>query len=246
MHRFYVNKDQINENNITIRGQDVNHIKNVLRMKIGDEIVICDGQGKDCYCIINRVCDDAVIALINSSLNTGTELSARITLFQGLPKADKMELIIQKAVELGVYEIVPVMMARSVVRYDDARKEAKKLDRWQAIAESAAKQSGRGIIPCVHPVMSFKEAISYAKNMDWSVLPYENAKGIKDTKESLERLKDCRTAGIIIGPEGGFEGSEVELARDNKIPSISLGRRILRTETASLALLSMIMLYLEE
>ena len=246
MHRFYINKDQINENSIRITGQDVNHIKNVLRMKAGDEIVICDGQGKDCYCIINSVCDNAVVALVSSIQDTGTELPARITLFQGLPKVDKMELIIQKAVELGVYEIVPVTMARSVVKYSDDKKEAKKLDRWQSIAESAAKQSGRGIIPSVRPVMSFKEAISYAKEMDWSALPYENAKGIRDTKESLERLKNCRTAGIIIGPEGGFEGSEVEYAKDNNIPSVSLGRRILRTETAGLAFLSMIMLYLEE
>jgi 16S rRNA (uracil1498-N3)-methyltransferase len=215
-------------------------------MKPGDEIVICDGQGKDCYCIINSVCDDAVIASVNSIRDTGTELPVRITMFQGLPKSDKMELVIQKAVELGVYEIVPVMMARTVVKYDDAKKEAKKRERWQAIAESAAKQSGRGIIPKILPLMPFKEAISYAKDMDWAVLPYENAKGIKGTKESLVRLKECKSAGIIIGPEGGFESSEVELAKNNNIPSVSLGRRILRTETAGLALLSMIMLYLEE
>lgn len=246
MHRFYVDKDQIKGNDIEIIGQDVNHIKNVLRMKSADEIIICDGQGKDYYCIINRVCDDLVIASVNSIRDTGTELPVRITLFQGLPKSDKMELIIQKAVELGVYEIVPVMMARSVVKYSDNKKEAKKQQRWQAIAESAAKQSGRGIIPSILPVMSFKEAISYAKDMDWSVIPYENAKGVKTTRESLESLKDCQSAGIIIGPEGGFESFEVEHARNNNIPTISLGRRILRTETAGLALLSMVMLYLEE
>ena len=166
MHRFYVNEDKIQGNSITITGQDVNHIRNVLRMKPGDEIVICDGQGKDCYCIINSVCDDAVIASVNSIRDTGTELPVRITMFQGLPKSDKMELVIQKAVELGVYEIVPVMMARTVVKYDDAKKEAKKRERWQAIAESAAKQSGRGIIPKILPLMPFKEAISYAKDMD--------------------------------------------------------------------------------
>ena len=246
MHRFYVSKDQIDENNITISGQDVNHIKNVLRMKSGDEIVICDGQGKDCYCIINRVCDDVVIASIKSIADTGTELPVRITLFQGIPKSDKMELIVQKAVELGVYEIVPVMMARSVVKYFDAKKESKKLERWQAISEGAAKQSGRGIVPNILPVMSFKEAISYAKGMDWAVLPYESAKGIGGTRDSLECLKNCKTAGIIIGPEGGYESSEVELAIDNNIPPVSLGRRILRTETAGLTLLSMMILYLEE
>ncbi|NLJ96861.1 MAG: 16S rRNA (uracil(1498)-N(3))-methyltransferase [Clostridiales bacterium] len=246
MHRFYVDKDQIKENIITIKGQDVNHIKNVLRMKSGDKIIICDGQGKDCYCIIDRVCDDVVIATIDKVKDTGTELPLKITLFQGLPKSDKMELIIQKAVELGVYEIVPVMMARSIVKYNDVKKEAKKLQRWQAISESAAKQSGRGIIPKVLPVMSFKDAISYAKGMDWTVMPYENAKGIKDTRDSLERLEGCKTGAVIIGPEGGYDKSEVEFAKDKDILPISLGRRILRTETAGLALLSMIMLYLEE
>ena len=246
MHRFYVNKDQIKENIITITGADVNHIKNVLRMKSGDKIAICDGQGKDCYCIINKVCDNLVIATIEKVEDTGTELPVRITLFQGLPKSDKMELIIQKAVELGVYEIVPVMMARSVVKYNDVKKETKKLQRWQAISESAAKQSGRGIIPAILPIMSYKDAVSYAKSMDWSVLPYENAKGIKGIRESLEGLEGCKTGAIIIGPEGGYENSEVELAMDNNILPISLGRRILRTETASLAILSMLLLYLEE
>jgi len=192
------------------------------------------------------VCENEIVASINSVQDTGTELPVRITLFQGLPKADKMELIIQKAVELGVYEIVPVMMSRTIVKYSDGKKEAKKLLRWQAIAESAAKQSRRGIIPKVHPLMSFKEAITYAKDMGLSMLAYEDAKGIKGTKDTLESLRACETAGIIIGPEGGFEGSEVELAKEHNISSVSLGRRILRTETAGLALLSMMMLYLEE
>lgn len=246
MHRFYVNENQIKDNIITITGQDVIHIKNVLRMKPGDEIVICDGQGKDSYCIINSVCDSSVIVAINSIHDTATELPVKITLFQGLPKADKMELIIQKAVELGVYEIVPVMMARSIVKYSDEKKETKKLLRWQAISESAAKQSGRGIIPKILPVMPYNKAISYATDLDLTVLPYENAKGMKDTKESLESLKTCMKAGIIIGPEGGFENSEVELAKEHNILPISLGRRILRTETASLAILSMAILYMEE
>lgn len=246
MHRFYANADQIEVKSITITGQDVNHIKNVLRMKPADEIVICDGQGKDYYCIINMVCDNKVLADINYIQETGTELPVKITLFQGLPKSDKMELIIQKAVELGVYEIVPVIMARSVVKIKDLKKEEKKLERWQAIAESAAKQSVRGVIPRILPLMSFKEAISYANDLDLSVLPYENAKGINATRESLEQLKSCDTFGIFIGPEGGYESSELDLAKKNNIDTISLGRRILRTETASLALLSMMILYLED
>lgn len=246
MHRFYVNENQINDNIITISGQDVNHIKNVLRMKPGEEIVICNGQGKDYYCIITSVCDNSVTTNINSIQDTSTELPVKISLFQGLPKADKMELIIQKAVELGAYELIPVNMARSVVKYSDAKKEAKKLQRWQAISESAAKQAGRGIIPKILPIMSYKEAISYGKNLDLTVLAYENAKGIKETKNYLNRLRSCNNAGIIIGPEGGFEGFELDLAKENNINPISLGRRILRTETASLAILSMALLYMEE
>jgi len=241
-----VENDQILQDKIIITGKDVNHIKNVLRMMPGDEIVICNGQGKDCYCIIDKVSDSQIETVINSVQDTETELSAKITLFQGLPKSDKMELIIQKAVELGVYEIVPVMTARCVVKYSDDKKEDKKIARWQAISESAAKQSHRGIIPKVQPVMTFKEALVSASKMDLKVIPYENEKGMVATKEALSNLKNCNTVGIFIGPEGGFESSEVELAREYNIIPISLGRRILRTETAGLALLSMMMLTLED
>lgn len=246
MHRFYVNEDQIINNNIIVTGQDVNHIKNVLRMRPGDDIIICNGQGKDCYCIINKVTDTTVEAEVKSIEDTDTELPVKITLFQGLPKSDKMELIIQKAVELGVYEIVPVIMDRSVVKNNDARKADKKLQRWQTISESAAKQSRRGIIPKILPIMSYKEAIDYGVEMDLRLLPYENEKGMKATKECLEQLINCKEVGFFIGPEGGFEGWEVELAKENNIIPVSLGRRILRTETASLALLSMMLLYLED
>ncbi len=246
MHRFYVNQEQMKEDTITITGPDVNHIRNVLRMKQGEEIIICNGQGKDCYCIINRVSDTEVLAKINSVKDTMTELPAKIILFQGLPKKDKMELIIQKAVELGVYEIVPVMTARSVVKLEDRKKEEKKLERWQAIAESAAKQSGRGYIPRVTPVLSFKEAIKSASAMDLSVIPYENATGIQLTRNIMAELRNNTTIGILIGPEGGFEESEINLARNGNITPITLGRRILRTETAGFALLSMMMLALEE
>jgi len=245
MHRFYVDNEKILDDKIIITGHDVNHIKNVLRMKPGDELIICNGQGKDCYCIINKVSDREIETHIKSIQETETELPVKITLFQGIPKSDKMELIIQKAVELGVYEIVPVMTARCVVKYSDAKKEDKKISRWQAISENAAKQSQRGIIPKVLPVMSFKEAVLYASGMDLKVIPYENEKGMSATKDALSGLKDCRTAGIFIGPEGGYESSEVELAKEYNIIPISLGKRILRTETAGLALLSMMMLTLE-
>jgi len=246
MHRFYVTADQIQDDIIKIIGPDVNHIKNVLRMKQGEEIIICNGQGKDCYCIINRVSESDITAGICSIQDTNTELKSKITLFQGLPKMDKMELIVQKAVELGVHEIVPVMTKRTVVKLEDKKKEEKKLERWQAIAESAAKQSGRGFIPMIKPVQSYREAIQNAKEMELGLVPYENARGIQATKEILNDLGQYKTIGIFIGPEGGFDASEIELAKANNIIPITLGRRILRTETAGLAILSMMMLELEE
>jgi len=246
MHRFYVTKDQILDDTIKITGPDVNHIKNVLRMKQGDEIVICNGQGKDCYCIINRVSESDIIAGILSIQDTNTELKSRITLYQGLPKMDKMEFIIQKAVELGVHEIVPMMTKRTVVKLEDKKREEKKLERWQAIAEGAAKQSGRGRIPKIMPVQTYREAIQTAKEMGLGLIPYENAKGIQATKEVMKSLGQFETIGVFIGPEGGFEESEIEFAKANEIKPISLGRRILRTETAGLATLSMMMLELEE
>jgi 16S rRNA (uracil1498-N3)-methyltransferase len=246
MHRFYVTQNQINGDSITITGPDVNHIKNVLRMKQGEEIVICNGQGKDCYCIINKVSEGEITADIKSVKDTGTELKAKITLFQGLPKKDKMELIIQKAVELGVHEIVPVMTKRVVVKLEDKKKEEKKLERWQAIAEGAAKQSGRGIIPLIKPVQTYSDAVKNAGSMDLGLVPYENAMGMQYTKDIMNQLDKYQTIGVFIGPEGGFEEAEIELAKENNIQPITLGKRILRTETAGLSILSMMVLMLEE
>ncbi|MDF2539955.1 MAG: hypothetical protein K0S76_2976 [Herbinix sp.] len=246
MHRFYVTANQIQGEEIAITGPDVNHIKNVLRMKPGDEIVICNGQGKDCYCIINKVSEGEVTTRIHSIQDTQTELKVKITLFQGLPKMDKMELIIQKAVELGVHEIVPVMTKRTIVKLEDKKKEEKKLERWQAIAEGAAKQSGRGYIPRIQPVISFREAVQKAIAMGLGIIPYENANGIQRTKDLMRGLGQYANIGVFIGPEGGFDEAEIELARTNQIAPITLGRRILRTETAGLAILSMMMLELEE
>lgn len=246
MHRFYVKPEQIQDNNtITITGTDVNHIKNVLRMRLGEELVICNGQGKDCYCIISMVTDSSVVAEIKSINDTGTELPARITLFQGLPKKDKMELIIQKAVELGVYEIIPVMTKRVIVKLEDKKKEERKLERWQSIAESAAKQSRRGIIPVIKPVQSFQEAINKAKGMDIGLVPYENAKNMNYTRTIMQSLVGKSNIGVFIGPEGGFNEAEIDIAEENGIMPITLGKRILRTETAGLAILSMMSMVLE-
>ncbi len=246
MHRFYVTPEQIKDDIITIKGTDVNHIKNVLRMKQGEEIVICNGHAKDCYCIINEVSDHEIIAKIQSEQDTEAELKTKITLFQGLPKKDKMELIIQKAVELGVYEIVPVMTKRVIVKLEDKKKEEKKLERWQAIAEGAAKQSGRGIIPKILGVHTYKEAMKKASEMSLGMIPYENANGMNDTREIMNNLKDKKDIAVFIGPEGGFEESEIEFAKENHIVPLTLGRRILRTETAGLSVLSMMVLMLED
>lgn len=246
MHRFYITDVPMTEETITITGSDVNHIKNVLRLKKGEQIIICNGQGKDCYCIINKVSDTEIIASLQSVEETATELGQKITLFQGLPKKDKMELIIQKAVELGVHEIIPVMTKRVIVKLEDKKKEEKKLERWQAISESAAKQSGRGVIPKIKPVMSYAQALKKAKDMGIGVIPYENAKDMNHTRKIINSLGEYSSIGIFIGPEGGFEEAEVSLAIENGIIPISLGRRILRTETAGLTVLSMMILVLEE
>lgn len=172
------------------------------------------------------------------------ELPCRIYLFQGLPKADKMELIIQKAVELGAYEIIPVETKRCVVKLD-GRKSAKKTARWQQISESAAKQSKRMLIPNVHEVLTFREALKYAESMDVRLVPYELARGMQETKEILAGIEPGQSVGIFIGPEGGFEEKEIEAAIEGGAKPITLGRRILRTETAGLAILSVLMFQLE-
>ena len=244
MHHFFVSPDQIDEKYVTITGGDVNHIKNVLRMKIDEELLISNGQDKDYYCKIESVSDDEIKAIILDEEFEGTELPTELYLFQGLPKSDKMELIIQKAVELGVKEIIPVATKRCVVKLDD-KKEASKIKRWQAISESAAKQSRRTIIPEVSSVMSFKEAINRAKEFELGIIPYENFKDMTETKEVLKKVQKGIKIGIFIGPEGGFEESEIQYALENGIYPISLGKRILRTETAGLAILSVLMFQLE-
>ena len=172
------------------------------------------------------------------------ELPARIHLFQGLPKGDKMELIIQKAVELGAYRVVPVSMKRSVVKLDAKKADAKR-KRWNAVSESAAKQSKRSLIPEVAPLMTYKEAVKEAAGYDMVLLPYESADGIRKTRELLASVKPGTDIAVFIGPEGGFEDEEVELARENGAEIVTLGKRILRTETAGLCMLSALMLQLE-
>ncbi len=245
MHHFFVEPQCVGEEEIRITGSDVNHIKNVLRMTNGEELLISDGQGKDYCCIITNLSDDEIVAKITEENAERTELSSKFVLFQGLPKSDKMELIVQKAVELGAYEIVPFKAKRCVVKLDDKKADSK-IKRWQSISESAAKQSKRGIIPNVHEVMTFKDAVEYAKTFDISVIPYENFKDMAATREVMDKIGPDMKVGIFIGPEGGFDSEEVDYAFQNGIHPISLGKRILRTETAGLAILSVLMFKIEE
>ena len=245
MYQFFVETSQIQGKKIVITGKDVNHIKNVLRMQPGEEIAVSNGEdGKEYRCGIEELYDDEIICTLRFVKEDGVELPSKIYLFQGLPKADKMELIVQKAVELGVYEIIPVATKRAVVKLDE-KKAKTKTNRWQTISESAAKQSKRRIVPQIHEVMSFKEAVAYAKDMEVKVIPYELAEGMEKTKELIDHLKPGQSIAIFIGPEGGFEESEIQTALEQGIKPITLGKRILRTETAGFTVLSWIMYQLE-
>ena len=245
MYQFFVEPGQIQGRRIIITGSDVNHIRNVLRMKPGEEIAVSNGtDGREYRCGIESFTEDEVICSLRFMKEDGVELPSRIHLFQGLPKADKMELIVQKAVELGAYEVVPVAARRCVARLDE-KKAPSRINRWQGIAEAAAKQSRRGIIPQVHPVMNMREAVAYARTMEVKLIPYELAENMGHTKEVLGAVKPGTDIAVFIGPEGGFEHEEIELAMAAGIEPVTLGRRILRTETAGLTVLSWLMYHLE-
>lgn len=244
MYHFFVTPEQVKGEHIYIEGSDVNHIKNVLRMKVGQELEISDGDNKKYLCEIASITSEEVCVMIQEERSVDTELLSKIYLFQGLPKSDKMELIVQKAVELGAYEIIPVATKRAVVKLDE-RKASKKVERWNSIAESGAKQSGRNLIPKVTDVMSWKEAIEYAKALDIVLIPYELAEGMQETRDIIAQIQPGQSIGIFIGPEGGFETEEVESAMEYGAKPITLGKRILRTETAGLTTLSILMYHLE-
>lgn len=244
MHRFFVQPSQVGEDTIVITGGDVNHIRNVLRMKPGEELIAADGQGAEYRCRLSGITDQEARAEILWKLSGDAELPVRITLYQGLPKSDKMDFIVQKCVELGVSRIVPVDTARTVVKLD-AKKEQNRRNRWSAIAESAAKQSGRGIVPEIGPVLSLKAALAEAEAWDRILIPYERAENMAQTRSVLTELQPGMSVGIFIGPEGGFEETEVEAAEAAGARAVTLGRRILRTETAGMALLAMLGYLLE-
>ncbi len=243
MFNFFADEKNRQNSHYIIDGTDYNHIKNVLRMEIGDTCLISCG-GKSDLCRIDSFFDDAVSLEILEEDYTDTELPVKIYLFQGLPKGDKMEYIIQKCVELGVFGIVPVGMKHCVVKLDDKKARAKQT-RWQSISESAAKQSKRNYIPEVFDVLSYKQALQMASELDLLIVPYENEEGMVATARVLEKLKNCRSVGILIGSEGGFEESEIALAKEMGGEIISLGKRILRTETAAITSVAMCMLNAE-
>ena len=245
MQHFFADRSWVQGDKIRLEGSDVNHMKNVLRMKEGEEVQVSDGTGNAYLCQIEGYEGNQAVLKIREKTEKDTELPSKIWLFQGLPKQEKMELIVQKAVELGVYQVIPVAMKRSVVKLD-ARKEETKIRRWNTIAESAAKQSGRMMIPQVHSVLTMKEAFAYAKGFDVNLIPYELAEGMKETRAILEQVKPGMRVGIFIGPEGGFDVEEVESAMAEGIHPITLGRRILRTETAGMTMLSILMFQLEQ
>lgn len=245
MHHFFVTPDQVKDGYCFITGQDVEHIRRVLRMKPGDQIGIRDGISRNYIGELQAIGQEKIEVRILSEESKDSELPARIYLFQGLPKGDKMDWIIQKAVELGVYQIIPMETRRTVVKLDRKKEEAK-LRRWNAISESAAKQSGRMIIPKVTEVVTFSQACVRAEAFDKSFIPYELAADMADTRAALKELSAGMEIGIFIGAEGGFDIEEVEQAKASGIRPVTLGRRILRTETAGMAALSVLMFCLEE
>lgn len=243
MYQFFVESEQVSSDRIHIYDGDVNHIKNVLRMKGGERIRISDKSGCSYFCHIESMDDQEVIAIIDEKDELGTELPNKIYLFQGLPKGDKMELIIQKSVELGVFQIIPVSMRNCVMKLEE-KKAPNKIARWNTIAESAAKQSKRTIIPEVTMPMTYKQAMAMASEMDVVLLPYENERGMQATREIIGAIEPGQSIAIFVGPEGGFAKDEIEGLKDS-VHKISLGRRILRTETAGLATLSMLVYELD-
>ena len=249
MPKFFVAGNQINNNKIKIIGDDVNHIKNVLRQKSGDKITICDiSKEQDYLCEIDKIEEKSIDCNIIEKLENNTESNVKVTIFQGLPKADKMELVIQKSVELGVYDITPLQMKRCVVKLNEKDK-AKKIQRWQKISEVAAKQCGRNIIPKINNIVNVKEVCNLCNEYDIVLIAYENEKEntLKKELKNLKKLdKEEIKVAVIIGPEGGIAPEEIKMFEENGAKIITLGNRILRTETVALSVLSIIMYELEK
>ncbi len=237
MPRFF--SKNINGEKCVITGDDAKHISKVLRMRTGDEVTVCDTEGHDYLCKIEDISKTEVVLKVCSVLESVSESDVKISVFQALPKASKMETIIQKCTELGAYEFFPCALSRCVVKFENKSDASKKAERWQAISEAAAKQSMRGIIPKVHSPVSFLEAIEKLKTFDLCFVCYEN-----ETETTLKSLlsskSDVKNVAFLIGPEGGIADEEAKLLSEHNIKTVSLGKRILRTETAPVAVLAML------
>lgn len=239
MPKFFIRKENINGDFINITGENIKHIKNVLRMKKGDVITLNDNEGTDYTVELKDFNDDCIVSYILKKETCNTEPKLEVTLYQGIPKSDKMDYIIQKTVELGIKKIVPVITERTVVKLKDEKDMEKKKTRWEKISEEASKQSNRGIIPEVAMPLSFEEALKDMSNKQLKLIPYENEN--KNTLRSIFNDNYIENAAFIIGPEGGFSENEIKKAERYGITPITLGPRILRTETAGIALLSILM-----
>lgn len=244
MYRFFVDREQIRDGVARITGEDVRHIRSVLRMRPGEQILIACGDEWEYTCEILALSETEVTARVLDAQKPGKELPSRITLFQCVPKGDKMEMVIQKAVELGASAVVPVLSRRCVVKLDE-RRAAGRVARWNTIAAGAAKQSKRMVIPAVEPVCTFRDALQQARAMDVRLIPYENAEGMKRTRSVFSSIHPGDSVAVLIGPEGGFEESEVQEAQEAGFLPVTLGKRILRTETAGMTVLSVLMYLLE-
>lgn len=240
MPKFFVEPSKISNGIITIDTEDVNHITRVLRMKICDKITICDSMGYDYTAEIFEINKSSVLCKELDKTKSDTEPNLKVILFQGIPKGSKMEYIIQKTTELGIFRIVPVSMSRCVSKIENKKDGDKKRERWQKISESASKQSGRGIVPEISAPVTFEEAIHELSKCDVVFAPYECEQN-NSIKNVIKGVSGNKNVGFIIGPEGGFAPEEIDRLTKLGVPPVTLGKRILRTETAGEAVLSMLM-----
>ena len=251
MYHFFVEGSQVTPDlkKVEITGSDYNHIANVLRMRIGEQFSISirgEDKAREIFYEIEEITSDHVLGNLCFVEEVGNELPSKIYLFQGLPKVDKMELIIQKAVELGAYKIIPMTTKRCIVRLDE-KKSSSKQKRWQAISEAAAKQSKRALIPEVTLPVTMKQAMNICREeaIDVRLIPYELAEDIDATRNIIDGISPGESVAVFIGPEGGFSEDEIAMAMENGIKPITLGKRILRTETAGFTAISWLMYHLE-
>jgi 16S rRNA (uracil1498-N3)-methyltransferase len=239
MHRFFIKQEDIYNDGITIEGEDVQHISKVLRLKEGDKIVLCDQTGTDYNVAIESISKHTVKTIIIDKVPSKGEPTIEVVLYQGIPKSTKMDLIIQKCTEMGITRVVPVFTTRTIVKLESEKDEAKKVQRWTKIAEEAAKQSARGIVPHIEMPMNLEQALMDSRKLDIVLIPYELEKDTS-VKAALQG-KTAKSVGFFIGPEGGFNAPEIVRAKQNNVIPVTLGSRIMRTETAGFAMLTCIM-----